>query len=80
MYYHELSNLKENRKRKTIQEICNTCYRRFYPILGERSKPVENQVANDDTTKPLIKKSSIGGNGKLLPFSESGVLIIIIYN
>jgi hypothetical protein len=29
--------------------------------------PGENQVANE-ITKPLIKKSSIGGNGKLQNF------------
>jgi hypothetical protein len=66
MYYHELPNLRENRKRGS-PKICNTCYRRFCMLSSDKSMPGENQVANE-ITRPLIKKSSIGGNGKLQNF------------
>jgi hypothetical protein len=78
-FYNELPNLKKNHKRGN-PKICNACYCRLSKLPSNASKPVEDQeqgLPNDDddddddikkvklaTSKPIIKKSSIGGNGK----------------
>jgi hypothetical protein len=77
IFYKELLNLKENWK-KSNPKICNACHVGFYTLPSNGSElHVEDQGTKNDTpTKPLVKKSPIGGNGKsnlLIFFSEYNV-------